>query len=346
MSGFSAQWLQWHETQRLMSLFAQSHVEFCFAGDAVRDALLARTPDEVGIITTAPIDYVTTILVAEGIDVQVGKRQVVALLQGKRFVMISIAEMARHEHFMTRVKLYLEQSADFRMNTLCVTTQGALQDFFGGGDDVRAERVTLMREATTFFSEDISHVLRYLHMVAAYGGGEVDAALLALCRSHIPRLYLQHKTARVMTLMAIAVAPHGAKILRLMLREGMLEEVLGFAVSGVQAFEHLHAIEVMLKIKPDKETRLLLFAALASIPVEEALAAVAAPHGWSEAMLEYYGWIAQQMRLRVGIDPQWRATMGDKGFRRLVLGTWALDEEVVEDAAEYYALWHALWAPT
>lgn len=336
---FSPAWFDWEELQRLMSLFVASHVEVCFSGDAVCDALLGRQPEEVCILTSAGLDYVTTILVTSGIVAKVGQRQIAVDIHGRHFVIRSVADVARHESFVMRVKLYLEQSADVTLSALFLNPQGELYDFFGAVEDARSGRIVLLRPAQSLIAEDASFILRYVYLIAVYGGGEFDADIYEVCRKHSEALRTVEGQSRIVGIMSIAILPHGAKALRMMARDGILAEALGFSVSGVQSFEHLYAIEVMLKIKPDKETRLLLFAALASVSVAEALAVVAAPYGWSEAMLEYYGWIAEQMRLRVGIDPVWRDTMGDKGFRRLVLGAWAMDEEVVEDAADYHALW-------
>jgi len=336
---YSPHWLVWAQTQALVALFSASHIEMCFVGGAVRDAVVAREAVDIGMVTSASADYVVTVLSAAGIPTERRHGALVMFIDGKRYHLYAMPDCDRHEAFLMRVKLHIERTVDFTVNALFMTAQGELHDYFDGARDAHHGRIIFVRLPEMSLGASPYQILRYFRMVAVFGNGEVDVGVVALCRKYRESLRSIAPELRYTEVLEIAMAPDAVHVLRVMLREGILCEALGYAVQDLQAFEHLLAIEGMLRIQPDLETRLLLFAALATIPAKEALVKLTQHLGWSEDMLVYYGWIAEQLQMRSGIDPQWRETMGEKGFRRLVMGAWAMEEDILECSADYARMW-------
>lgn len=336
------EWLHSAPTQRLLALLAEHHIEVCFVGGAVRDALAGRVPFDIDMMTAAGVDYVRTVVERAGFFHELrGARQdvVVLYVEGARYDIGTLGDADRHENLLTRVKLYMERSYDFTLNALILTPQGELHDPFGGVEDLQAGRVVFVRPVQELFMENTYHILRYFRAVAVFGNGNADSEVLALCAQLREKMH--HEIVgwrRYQEVLKIAMAPKGVRVLRLMAREWILPQALDFQVSDLQAFEHIGAIESLLKRPAEQETRMLLFAVLASIPTDEAMAKLAQAYDWNAEQLAYYQWMVRQLKARVMVQKEWEATMGTQGFQQMVLAQWALEDDIVEAAPYFGAL--------
>ncbi len=334
-----AEWLGWPQTQALIALCAASHIEICFVGGAVRDAIAGREPFDIDCMTTASVAYVMTVVEKAGLYHELrGPKQdvVVTWVDGKRFDIGALGDEFRHESFLTRVKLYLEKDYDFTINALMLTPHGDLYDPFGGVADIEAGRIGFLQEPEIILADPF-RILRYFRLAGTFGKGIADAQIVGICARQRESLRQIVGWRRYQETLKIAMAPKGVRMLRVMAREWILPEALDFSVSDLQAFEHLVAIEGMLKLPADPETRMILFSVLASISCRDAISQLAQPYGWFPAMVDYYVWIAEQLRARIMVRQEWRETMGEPGFRRMVLAQWALEEDVME-ASPYFSV--------
>ena len=332
-------WLAWPQTQRLLVFFSEAHMDICFVGAAVRKRLLGCVANNISCLTSAPLGYVLAVAVQEGLNAQLHQMRtdhVVLEVGGVRFHVATLGEDNRHEGMLTRVKLHVEKHFDFTLDALVLTTEGELHDPFGGVEDLQKGQVIFLQLPAV--SMDPYRCLRYFRLVGEFSQGIANGAIVALCAQRRESLRRIEGEFRYREIVKIALAPRGVRILRLLAREWMLTEALGFGVSDVQGFEHMMAIEGLLKIDPDKETRMLLFAALASIPAAETMRKLAQPYGWGADMLSCYIWMAERLRERVIVMSEWKEKIGEKGYQHMVLVQWALEDDVVEAAPFFSAL--------
>ncbi len=73
---------------------------------------------------------------------------------------------------------------DFTVNALYMDADGAITDFFGGQEDLQAQRVRFIGEATARITEDALRILRYFRFLASHGRPPADEDALAAITAH------------------------------------------------------------------------------------------------------------------------------------------------------------------
>jgi poly(A) polymerase len=145
---------------------------------------------------------------------------------------------------------------DFTINALYADPEtGAISDYFGGLEDLKARRVRFIGDPLTRIAEDHLRILRFFRFHARFGSGEPDAAGLAAC------------TARANDLMALSrerIAGELTKILgiedptptvALMIERGILKPVLP-EIASAESLARLVDSERDAAIGPDPLRRL------------------------------------------------------------------------------------------
>ena len=77
---------------------------------------------------------------------------------------------------------------DFTINALSMTRDGAVYDYFGGLDDLRAGRLRFVGDPAARVAEDWLRVLRFFRFFARYGSAAPDPATLDALRGAVPFL--------------------------------------------------------------------------------------------------------------------------------------------------------------
>lgn len=123
---------------------------------------------------------------------------------------------------------------DFTINAMSMTPDGAVFDYFGGVEDLRAGRVRFVGDPATRIAEDYLRILRYFRFFARYGHAGSDKAGLAAIRAAVPGLSILSAERVWSELKRILAAPAPDAALTLMQDSGVLAAILpGVALSQV-----------------------------------------------------------------------------------------------------------------
>lgn len=137
---------------------------------------------------------------------------------------------------------------DFTINAMSCDADGAVHDYFGGADDLRAGRVRFVGDARTRIEEDALRLLRFFRFQARYGRVPPEPALLATisgCLGMIDRLSAERIWSELRRILA---GPTLIPTLALMGRAGVLAACLP-ALSGRET-----AALSLLRCLPAEET--------------------------------------------------------------------------------------------
>lgn len=336
-------WLAWPQTQRLIAIFRQRGADLCFTGGAIRDAILGRTPFDIDCVSTLPAEKVLALLQEEGIEAFFRHRKlglVVFEIDGVRFDIASLdghtdAQKPFHARVLDTVSRY-----DFTLNAFYLTPEGECFDPFGGREDALAGRVRFISEAETYMHEYPISIVRYLRFQAQCGSDPADPALLALCLKHSDRLKRVAPWRRAREILKLALTPRGVEMLEGAEGAAIFTAAMGFTLKHAGSLRQAAEVERMAGHAPDLVLRALVLSRGAGVPAKEALASFAEALMWSAENLAYYGWIFDQMERSggeggTGIRKEWRAVMGEQGFRHLVLLRWSLEKDAASRRADY-----------
>ncbi|SMF46520.1 poly(A) polymerase [Tistlia consotensis] len=217
-------WMTAPATRAVVAALEAEGAGVRFVGGCVRDALLGRAIRDVDIATPDPPDKVLALLKRAGLKaVPTGLAHgTVTAVSGHRPFEITtlrhdVETFGRH----ARVAFTDDWRADaarrdFTFNALSLEPDGALHDYFGGIEDLRAGRVRFVGEARRRIAEDYLRLLRFFRFFAFYGRGAPDAEALAAAAEAAPQLTrLSGERVRA-ELFRLLEAPDPVPVLRLM----------------------------------------------------------------------------------------------------------------------------------
>lgn len=165
-------------------------------GGCVRDAIAGRPVHDVDLATPEPPEAVMRSLQAAGLKtVPTGLQHgtVTAVSGGRGYEVTTLrrdeSTDGRHAT-VTWTADWREDAArrDFTINAMSMERDGAVWDYFGGADDLRAGRVRFVGNAAARIAEDYLRVLRFFRFHARYGQGPPDAEALTALRGGVPGL--------------------------------------------------------------------------------------------------------------------------------------------------------------
>ncbi|MBY0407594.1 MAG: hypothetical protein K2Q01_07870, partial [Rickettsiales bacterium] len=279
------EWLSLPAVRKMHGLFAQGHIPYAFVGGAVRDAVLGRAPSDFDMVTSAPAEGVRDVLRDGKVHSQLrdaAKGLVVFYIDKFRFDIVTLPHFSMQKPFPKRVESFLHDTFDFTMNALFMLPEGELHDPFGGAADAKAGRVCFLVPAQESLAKNPYHILRYFRMLAEFGAGQADAAIVALCREYTPRLPEIVGWKRYEIILKMAGLPYGLGLLEQMQEEGILRVALDFMLRDFAPLYRLEAIGREHGLKIPVEARMLLMALAADRPAAQALALLGQPMLWNE----------------------------------------------------------------
>ncbi|MFW2831318.1 CCA tRNA nucleotidyltransferase [Sphingomonas sp. ID0503] len=115
---------------------------------------------------------------------------------------------------------------DFTINALSAEPAGAVFDYFGGLDDLRAGLVRFIGDPLTRIAEDHLRIMRFFRFHARFGRGEPDAAAIAACTARAKDLMALSRERIADELLKLLALPDPVAAVRLMLRSGVLAAVI------------------------------------------------------------------------------------------------------------------------
>ena len=274
-------WMKAAETAAVFDALEAAGGADCarYVGGCVRNSLIGQPVSDIDIATRLTPDQVTAALKAAGlkaVPTGVEHGTVTAVSGGKPFEITTLRRDVATDGRRAVVAFTDDwtldaQRRDFTLNSLYASRDGAIFDPTGQGvADARAGRIVFVGEPQARVREDYLRILRFFRFFAWYGQGAADAAALAACealKGDLATLSAERVSKELLKLLA-APDPRGA--VALMVRTGVLGEVLPAPIdlgrfNGVVAIEEdqLFETDAMLRLAallPDDQVGAAKFA--------------------------------------------------------------------------------------
>jgi poly(A) polymerase len=227
-------WMQQGPARSVYDALTAQGDEARFVGGCVRDSLLGRPINDVDIATPLPPEKVMELLVAAGlkaIPTGIEHGTVTAIADHQPVEVTTLRRDIETFGRQARVAFTDDWRADaarrdLTINALSCGVDGVVQDYFGGLDDLAAERVRFVGDPIARMREDYLRILRFFRFHANYASGEPDSRALAAaiaCRSQLAHLSgerLRQETLKLLT------ARRGVETWAQMLTAGIVDAYL------------------------------------------------------------------------------------------------------------------------
>lgn len=204
-------------------------------GGAVRDSLLGLPVSDIDLATPLMPDQVMQRLEKAGIKVVptgIAHGTVTAIASHERHEITTLRRDVATDGRRATIAFaddWREDATrrDFTINALYADpVSGAVDDFFGGLDDLRAGRIRFIGDAATRIAEDHLRILRFYRFAARFGQGGLDpeshAAVIA-ARQSLKSLSRERVADELTKILAL---PDPRVIVGQMASDGMFEVVL------------------------------------------------------------------------------------------------------------------------
>ena len=262
-----AAWLNSPALGKVFAAFAKSSVEVRVVGGATRNALLQKPISDIDLATPARPELVTEIATKAGLTVHptgIEHGTVTVVADGAAFEVTTLRRDVETDGRRAVVAFtddWLEDAnrRDFTINAIYAAPGGTIFDPVGGLDDLKAQRVRFIGEATDRIREDYLRILRFFRFTAQYGRGAPDPVGLAACsslKSGLTQLSSERIGAEIMKLLD---APRAAGLAAVMTESGILDIVFG-APAFPDRIARLSRIEIANGLIADRWTRLTALA--------------------------------------------------------------------------------------
>ena len=235
-----------------------------YVGGCVRNTLLGKPVSDIDIATRLTPEAVIVALKAAGlkaVPTGVEHGTVTAISDSKPYEITTLRRDVATDGRRAVVAFTDDwgedaQRRDFTLNALYAQRDGNLFDPTGQGiADCRAGRIVFVGEAEARVREDYLRILRFFRFFAWNGAGPADAAALAACerlKGELKSLSAERVSKELLKLLA---ANDPRQAVGLMMRSGVLGEVLPAPID-VARFEGLVGIEDEILFETDAVLRL------------------------------------------------------------------------------------------
>ncbi len=253
---FRPVWFDWPQVKRLVGVLEKAGIRFLFFGGALRDAVHGvYTPSDIDVVASATPEDIKACFDAEGIAARVGGYgKVVVTIDHFMFDIIPWIDPAFADSDEQVVRSAIRNKAiysDFSINSLFLSPQGELYDFFGGIQDLLAGCIHFNIDPKDSIALKPPEILRYFRFHAWYGKQEPDAYTVATCET-LARLlpesivgnptnkfYIHREMARLLA------APRPYATIATMHEHGILDFACGFPVASIKPLRALESLEML-----------------------------------------------------------------------------------------------------
>ncbi len=201
----------------ILEILKRHGFEAYAVGGCVRDSILARTPDDWDITTSARPREVKRCF-RRTIDTGIEHGTVTVLLDGEGFEVTTYRldgtySDGRHPDHVTFTPNLSDDllRRDFTINAMAYNGEEGLVDLYGGMTDLQKKRIRCVGEPDERFGEDALRVMRAVRF-AAQLGFSIEEATREAARRHAPSLERISAERIRSELMKILVSPHPERV--------------------------------------------------------------------------------------------------------------------------------------
>ena len=262
----AAKWRRRRGVRRLLKALGADDGLTRYVGGAVRDELLELPVNDIDLATRIRPEEVVERLEAAGIKVVptgIEHGTVTAVSDGQPVEVTSLRRDVSTDGRRATVAFtddWQEDAArrDFTINALSADPRtGAIFDYFGGLDDIRARRVRFIGDPEARIAEDHLRILRFFRFHARFGSRDPDPGALDACTDRANDLMALSRERIADELLKLLGLPDPAPTVRVMLDRAILKPVLPeIEPAALAALKRVIAAEREADIEPDALRRL------------------------------------------------------------------------------------------
>ncbi len=267
-------WIAAPAVARALALLDRDGEEARIVGGAARNALMGLPHSDIDIATTALPEEVMRRADAahlKAVPTGIEHGTITLVVDGHPFEVTTLREDV--ETFGRKAKVAFgrdwradAERRDFTINALSISRDGAVHDYVGGLEDLKARRVRFIGDPAQRIAEDYLRILRFFRFHAAFGRGALDGAGLHAAIVAREGLNLLSRERVRAELMKLLVAGGAMPTLAVMAETGFIELFLAGVPQLASAARMIEA-EAVAEVAPDPIRRL---AALAVLVAEDA----------------------------------------------------------------------------
>jgi prepilin-type N-terminal cleavage/methylation domain-containing protein len=255
-------WLSYREVSRFIKALRSAGIDLVFTGGAVRDAVIDNSchPKDFDVFANASAEIIHKTLLMQDIKAEItDSGKVIATIDQTVFDLFNLppTDCSDTSEWLSPESLRdLVLNFEFTLNTLVLTPEGALYDFFKARADIREKRVRfLIDPMQSIPANTLSRVmLRYFRFCAQYES-PVDSYALAACNHHKADLQeVSNKPYLRRDFTALLCAPYAVDVLTLLQHHGMLADMCGVRSVSVAPLQTLMELEGH-RLKQDQQPR-------------------------------------------------------------------------------------------
>ncbi|WP_343528326.1 CCA tRNA nucleotidyltransferase [Sphingomonas sp.] len=263
MGGMTPPTAPWADRPELVAL--AERLEARFVGGAVRDSLLGMPVADIDLATPLSPETVIGLVRESGfkpVPTGIAHGTITAVLPDGPVEVTTlrrdVSTDGRHA-VVAFTDDWREDAArrDFTMNALYADpATGALFDYFGGLEDLKAGRVRFIGDPLQRIAEDHLRIMRFFRFHARFGHA-IDESGLAACTARANDLMALSRERIAAELLKLLVAPRAVPVIALMVEHGIFRAVIPeIDASGSERLARLAEREAMAGVMPDAVRRL------------------------------------------------------------------------------------------
>ncbi len=208
-----------------------------FAGGAVRDLLMRKTPKDYDIATSATPDQVEKLFIDQGYKViPVGKAFGVinVVVNGREFEIATLRSESTYSDGRRPdgVQFVTSLSADAARRDLTINAMfqdpisGTIYDFYGGQHDLAGKTIRAVGDPNLRFSEDKLRMMRVPRFASKYEGFTVDPATLAAIKANSIGIHAVSNERIRDEIKGILLSSNPVRGMQIMMDSGLMKQVL------------------------------------------------------------------------------------------------------------------------
>jgi prepilin-type N-terminal cleavage/methylation domain-containing protein len=247
---FTPAWFASQEVKAFAAALRSARIDFVFCGGAVRDAIDNRkAPKDFDIFVNTDLAEVESALRARDIRIKSsGPRRVVAWIGTVMFDIFTDAhaDACPSKALTPEVLRDRVLNFDFTINTLILTPEGHLYDFFDAIADIRSGTVRAIVDPVFSFANKRVRITRYFRFLAEYGDTAPDAYMLEAChrfRNECIVIRREMRPSLRLDMIPLLSAPNPMLAVELMQEKEILPLTCGQKMESVLPFASFCALE-------------------------------------------------------------------------------------------------------
>ncbi|MDR0773302.1 MAG: CCA tRNA nucleotidyltransferase [Wolbachia pipientis] len=182
-----------HETSLIIDAIEKFGGEARLVGGCVRDSILQRDVHDIDIATNLLPDQVMKALKLRNIKtIPTGLKHgtITAILNQRSFEITTLRHDVKCDGRHAKVEFTNNWQTDasrrdFTFNALYADKHGHIYDYFGGTQDLKAQRLNFIGNAEDRIKEDYLRILRAFRFHAKICVGNLSDEILSVCKKHL-----------------------------------------------------------------------------------------------------------------------------------------------------------------